>query len=181
MRKYIIPVKNNLEMRSWIEGDTSVLFNLVDENRDMLQEWLLWAPDTKSEADTEKFIIKCIEEYSNKKALQMGLWDGDNLVGSIGLNNIDLVSKKASIGYWLSKNNQSKGAMTKAVSSLIDYGFEILDLNRIELKIAYKNTKSRAVADRLGFKEEGVLRQDEFLNGEYIDYIIYSVLYSEWV
>ena len=164
-----------------MKSDIQELFDLVDANRELLQQWLIWVPETKNEADIENFILKCQKEYSKKTGMQMGLWDGEKLVGTIGLNNIDLVSKKASIGYWLSGNYQGKGAMTNAVKSLVDYGFDTLELNRIELKIANENFKSRAIAKKLGFQEEGILRQDEYLNGEYYDFIIYSVLRGEWV
>jgi ribosomal-protein-serine acetyltransferase len=181
MRQYIIPVDNNLEIRSWIENDASILLDLVDSNREMLEKWLIWVPNTKTREDMASFILKCQKEYDKKAGLQMGLWNQDMLIGTIGLNNIDLVSNKASIGYWLSHDYQGKGAMTKAVKSLIDYGFKTLKLNRIELKIATKNIKSRAIAERIGFHEEGTLRQDEYLNGEYFDYEIYSILRSDLV
>lgn len=176
MRKFIIPVKDNLRIQSWLESDAQKLFDLVDGNREMLQEWLIWVPQIKSEADIEAFIHKCQEEYSKKTGMQMGLWDEEKLVGTIGLINIDLTSNKASIGYWLSSDYQGNGTMTQAVKSLMAYSFDTLDLNRIELKIARKNSKSRSIAERLGFQEEGTLRQDEYLNGEYHDYVIYSFL-----
>lgn len=180
MRNFTIPVKDKLKIQPWLVSDSQELFELVDANREMLQEWLIWVPQTKTQADIEEFILKCQKGYEKKSGMQMGLWDGEKLVGTIGLNNIDLGSKKASIGYWLSGHYQGKGAMTSATKALIDYAFDTLELNRIELKIASKNTKSRAVAERLGFQEEGTLRQDELLNGEYHDYVVYSLLREEY-
>lgn len=179
MRKIIIPIKDNLKIQSWLKADANELFLLVDKNRETLQEWLIWVPQTKTKEDIETFISKCQKEYEVNAGFQMGLWDEDELIGTIGLNNIELTSKKASIGYWLSKNHQGKGTMTKATKALIDYAFDTLDLNRIELKIASKNSKSKSIAERLGFKKEGTLRQDEYLNGEYHDYDIFSFLKSD--
>jgi len=179
MRKIVIPIKDNLKIQSWLETDADELFNLVDRNREILQEWLIWVPQTKTEKDIETFISKCQKEYERKTGFQMGLWDGDELIGTIGLNNLDLESKKASIGYWLSKTHQGKGAMTTATKALIDYAFSVLDLNRIELKIASKNSKSKSIAERLGFKKEGTLRQEEYLSSEYHDYDIFSILRSD--
>jgi ribosomal-protein-serine acetyltransferase len=180
MREFIIPVKDNLKIQSWLKSDTQELFDLVDANREMLQQWLIWVPLTKSKTDIEEFIDKSQKEYSKKNGMQMGLWDQENLIGTIGLNNIDLVNNKASIGYWLSSDYQGKGAMAKAVKSLMAYGFDTLNLNKIELKIAKKNSKSKSIAERLGFQKEGLLRQDEYLNNEYYDYIIYSFLHEDW-
>ena len=179
MRKIIIPIKDGLKIQSWLENDADELFLLVDKNRETLQEWLIWVPQTKTKEDIETFISKCLKEYEQKTGFQMGLWDGDKLIGTIGLNNLDLGSKKASIGYWLSKTHQGKGTMTLATKTLIEYGFDTLDLNRIELKIASKNSKSKSIAERLGFKKEGTLRQDEYLNGKYHDYDIFSFLKSD--
>ncbi len=179
MRKIVIPVNDNLRIQSWLEADADELFNLVDQNREALQEWLIWVPQTKTKEDVDTFIAKCQKEYEKKIGFQMGLWDGDKLIGTVGLNNLDLTSKKASIGYWLSRTHQGKGSMTIATKALINYAFDSLELNRIELKIARKNIKSKSIAERLGFTKEGTLRQDEYLNGEYHDYDIYSLLKSD--
>lgn len=55
-----------------------------------------------------------------------------------------------------------------------------MDLNRIEIKAAVKNFKSQAIPEKLNFKKEGILRQAEFVNNEFIDLFIYSILKNEW-
>ena len=66
--------------------------------------------------------------------------------------------------------------MTACCSTIIDFCFAHLHLNRIELKCGTHNIKSKRVAEKLGFTLEGVLRQAEFLNGSFIDLNIYSLL-----
>jgi ribosomal-protein-serine acetyltransferase len=70
--------------------------------------------------------------------------------------------------------------MTTAVRALIDNGFQDLDLNRIQARVATANYPSLAVCDRLGLKREGVLRQAEWLYDHYVDLTMNSVLRSEW-
>lgn len=70
--------------------------------------------------------------------------------------------------------------MTRALKSLIAYGFKELGLNRIEVRVAVENKKSRALPERLGFTEEGRLREAERLYDHYVDHIIYGLLTEEW-
>ncbi len=102
------------------------------------------------------------------------------MVGVIGFNEFDWRNKIGYIGYWLSKDAQGKGIMTRAARALIDYGFEILDLNRIDIRAAVDNKKSRAIPERLGFNQEGILRQTEWLYDHYVDHVVYGMLANEW-
>ena len=70
--------------------------------------------------------------------------------------------------------------MTAAVKGLVDEGFQQLELNRIQARVAPANYPSQAVCDRLGLKKEGVLRQAEWLYDHYVDLVMNSVLRSEW-
>ena len=63
---------------------------------------------------------------------------------------------------------------------MIDHAFDKLELNRIEIRCAPENTKSRAVAKRLGFQREGLLGQHELLHGHYVDYVVYAILADDW-
>ncbi|MEO6949604.1 MAG: GNAT family protein, partial [Ginsengibacter sp.] len=58
--------------------------------------------------------------------------------------------------------------------------FQKIGLNRIEIKAAVRNLKSQAIPIKLNFKKEGVLRQAEFVNNEFIDLFLYSILKEEW-
>ena len=111
----------------------------------------------------------------------MGIWYEGQWVGSIGFHIWDKIDRKASIGYWLSEDFQGKGIITDSVRALIKYGFEQMNLNRIEVRCAVENTKSRAIPERLGFKNEGTCRQSEWLYDHLVDLVVYSLLAEEWV
>ena len=70
--------------------------------------------------------------------------------------------------------------MSRALKAVIDYGFKELGLNRIEVCVATENEKSRALPERFGFTEEGILRQAEWLYDHYVDHIVYRLLREEW-
>nr|WP_325981510.1 GNAT family protein [Staphylococcus equorum] len=70
--------------------------------------------------------------------------------------------------------------MTKCTKFLIDYCFNEINLNRIEIQTATKNIKSQKIPRKLGFKQEGILREDEKLNGKFVDSYVFSLLKSEY-
>ena len=70
--------------------------------------------------------------------------------------------------------------MTKVAKALTNYAFHHLNLNKVEIRAAVENKKSRSVPERLGFVNEGTIRQAEKLYDHYVDHIVYGVLASEW-
>ncbi len=88
--------------------------------------------------------------------------------------------RRAEIGYWIGKEFEGKGIVTTACREMITYAFQDLRMNRIDLRSMVNNHRSRAVAERLGFKLEGILRQQAILRGEPLDMAMYSLLRDEW-
>ena len=83
------------------------------------------------------------------------------------------------MGYWLAKSQTGRGLMTVAVKALIDEGFQQLELNRIQARVATDNHRSQAVCDRSGPKKEGVLRQAEWLYDHFLDMTLNIVLRTD--
>jgi ribosomal-protein-serine acetyltransferase len=69
---------------------------------------------------------------------------------------------------------------TKSCRALIDYAFDGLKLNRVEIQCGLENIKSRKIAEKLGFREEGVVRQSGWLQNRFVDFVIYGMLTSDW-
>lgn len=89
-------------------------------------------------------------------------------------------NKTAYIGYWLGEDFQGKGIMTKVAKALTDPAFSNLKLNKVEIRAAAENEKSRGIPERLGFVKEGCIRKSEWLYDHYVDSIVYGVLADEW-
>ena len=70
--------------------------------------------------------------------------------------------------------------MTGAVTALVDHAISDWDLNRVEIRASVENAASRAIPERLGFHEEGTLRQAELVDGRYHDTVVYSMLAADW-
>jgi ribosomal-protein-serine acetyltransferase len=101
-------------------------------------------------------------------------------VGVAGFHGVDWTHRNASIGYWLAQDAQGRGTMTEAVRALVDHAFGELELNRVEIRLDVENARSMALAERLGFRREGTLREAMLLAGAFRDDAVYSVLASEW-
>jgi ribosomal-protein-serine acetyltransferase len=102
------------------------------------------------------------------------------IAGCVGLHGISWPNASTSIGYWLAEAHQGRGIMTAAVSAYVEHSFKTWRLHRFELRAAVANDRSRAVAERLGFRLEGVLRDAERVGDHTHDLVVYSILATEW-
>ncbi len=139
-----------------------------------------WLDENKTLEDTKKFIEGGLERFEKESGGAFGIWYKGQLTGCIGLPQLKKDHKKAAIGYWLSEDCQGKGLMTEVVKALVNYLFKDLKLNRVEINCATGNEKSCAIPEKLGFTNEGVIRQAEWLYDHFVDWNKYSILASEW-
>lgn len=177
---FIYDVDEEIRLRMLNTGDAISLFTLTDQSRAYLRQWLPWLDDTVTVNDSQKFIENSFQLYAEQKGVTAGIFYYGQLVGMAGYNNIDWQNKIAYIGYWLGADFQGRGIMTRVVKALVDYAFEQLLLKRVDIRAASENNRSRAIPERLGFIEEGKIRQAEWLYDHFVDHIIYGMLESEW-
>jgi ribosomal-protein-serine acetyltransferase len=93
---------------------------------------------------------------------------------------VDWQNRSTSIGYWLAQGAEGGGTMTQAVSALVDHALREWRLNRVEIRADVENVRSRALAERLGFRQEGTLRQAIRLADGYHDDALYAMLAQDW-
>ena len=105
--------------------------------------------------------------------------DGERALGWINFYNEN--HAVAGLGYILAPEQRGQGLVTEAVDAMLEHGFKTLKLHRIYLDIDPQNERSVAVAERAGFRREGILRQAFFRDGEYLDSVFYAMLYEEWL
>jgi RimJ/RimL family protein N-acetyltransferase len=105
----------------------------------------------------------------------------NELIGDVELNYIDLLNRTSSIRIQISNEKYlSKGYGTEAMKLLIDYGFGVYNLHRIELEVFSYNGRAIKAYEKIGFKHEGIKRESMFYNHEYHDTIIMGLLKSEF-
>lgn len=156
------------------------LYLATDANREHLSAFLPWVKHMQSVSDFKNYLVHCEHLYKQNKEVSFVIFHHGVIAGRVGLHNIDQQHKNASIGYWLTKDAEGNGIIIRSCTTLITYAFQQLGLNRIEIKAAVNNLKSKSIAEKLGFRKEGVQREAEYLNDEFADLAIYSLLRSEW-
>jgi ribosomal-protein-serine acetyltransferase len=177
---FTLKADGGIVVRPFRKHDAQELFALTVANRDSLSEWLTWVPSVATVEDTREYLRSSERSALEHRAFVCGIYVGGPLAGAIELHDIDWVNRHAKIGYWLDEANRGRGIMTRAAHALVEYAFDALDLNRIEIRAAAENRPSRAVAERLDFRLEGILRKRVLLHGEFHDYAVYGALRSEW-
>ena len=177
---FVYEVDEELTLKMMNSMNAERLFELTDRSRDYLKEWLPWLDHTTKVEHSKQFIEQAFQLHADRRALISGIFFRGELVGVISFNQFDWTNRIGYIGYWLGQDYQGKGITTRAVQALIDYGFDVLNLNRIDIRAAVENKASRAIPERLGFKQEGLLRQTEWLYDHYVDHVVYGMLAHEW-
>jgi ribosomal-protein-serine acetyltransferase len=131
--------------------------------------------------DTLAFIHESIEKNKTGEQLTTFIYNGVDFAGSISFVKLNKDLKMGEIGYWLHRDMQQKGMMTKTCQRFIDYAFRTKALNRIEIKVATQNLKSQAIPKRLGFTHEGTLREAFTMYGQFYNLELFSLLRREWI
>ena len=172
-------LSEGVQLRSLTEADVKELYALIEANRSYLAPWMPWAAGQTLDG-TAEFVRKSIKQEADDDGFQVAVVVDGAIAGVLG-HEIDRENRTTTIGYWLAEDQQGRGLMTAAVERLLEHAFDELRLNRVGIEVAPNNRRSRALAERLGFREEGVLREAErFADDDYRDLVLYSMLASEW-
>jgi len=133
--------------------------------------------------------LKATEEqmiwYRELEESETGIWwaicakDGQTFYGAGGFNNLSKQHKKAEIGFWLFPEFWGKGLMQEAFPLICNYGFETLELNRIEGFVESDNINCKKAMEKLNFKHEGTMRDCEVKDGKFLSIDIYSKLKTD--
>jgi RimJ/RimL family protein N-acetyltransferase len=142
--------------------DAAAINAAIVESFAELHEWMPWAATVPSVADTEKHAIETQTHYAERKSygLQVNLRVDGTLIAMTGFHDVDWSVPKLEIGYWLRTAYVGRGYMTEVVNCLTDFVFTVWQLNRVQIKMDNTNLRSWRVAERAGYKLEGILRND---------------------
>jgi RimJ/RimL family protein N-acetyltransferase len=106
--------------------------------------------------------------------------DQPEAVGSVVLFDEDDTAGTGTVAYWVAPENQSEGYCTEATGLLCEYAFAERRLNKLRADVLATNDASRHVLESLGFVEEGLLREEKYVYGEYVDVHRYGLLADDW-
>lgn len=133
--------------------------------------------------DTRRFLKDVFEKYERKEIVVWGLFHKEHskLIGDCGFIKWDASQARAELDYLLSKEYWNQGLMTEAVKEVIRFGFEKMQLNRIQAICELDNIASARVMEKVGMQFEGVLRNYIQHEGKPLDMKMYSIIRKEWI
>jgi ribosomal-protein-serine acetyltransferase len=173
------PLGDGTALRLYEERDTDELYAVVDANRVYLSRWLPWPPG-QTRADTLEFIRRSRRQLNDNQGFQVAIVECGAIVGGIGFHRIDWERRATTIGYWIAEGSQGRGTVTRAAACLIDHAFDVWELERIEIRAAPDNRRSRAIPERLGFHQERVIPNAERLADRIVDHVVYALHTDEY-
>ncbi len=176
----ILPIDEHIKLEVIAPHHAADLLDVVNDNRQYLSRFLPWVGAMQKVSDFERYIQQCEKLVSEKAEMSFVILYHDVLVGRIGIHHINRHNQNGAIGYWLAETAGGKGIMLRCCRTVIDYGFDVLQLKRIEIRAATENVRSKAIPQKLGFTFEGVMRKAELVGDRLYDIAVYSMLWEEW-
>ena len=170
-----------------IEGERVYLSPINIEDAEKYTEWLndleitvnLSMPHKTYTLEQEKEALKTLSQDGYNYAIVNK--EDNKLLGNCGLMNVDLINRIGEVGIFIgNKEFWNKGYGTEAMRLLLDYAFNLLNLNNIELKAYAFNKRAIKCYQKCGFKEIGIRRQAHIIAGEKYDEIYMDILASEF-
>ncbi len=171
-----------------IDGNKIYLSPINIEDADIYVEYLC-NPSISDKLHSTKKVFNLVNE---KEFLNKMLSNGehifsiirkedDKLIGNIGISNIDYIDRTATIGIFIGEDsNQNKGYGSDAIRALLNYGFGVLNLNNIDLKVFDFNERAINCYKKVGFKEYGRRHKAYYVNNEYHDVISMEILKDDF-
>ena len=176
----LILTTGRLTLRPLAASDTASLFAIFSDARVMRY----WSSAPWSSVDkAHEMIAKDAAALAAGEHLRLGMEtvaDG-RLIGHCSLFNFNAQCQRCDIGYGMAFDAWGHGYMLEALTAVLDYGFAELGLNRVEADIDPRNAASAKTLERLGFQNEGFLRERWVVDGEVSDSGIYGLLRRDWL
>jgi RimJ/RimL family protein N-acetyltransferase len=169
-----------LRLRPFTGADADDLFAL-HSNAHVLRYWD--SPPWTDRARAGRFIEKCrqVSEDGSGARVAIDRTSDGAFLGWCGLTKWNPDFRSASLGYCLDDAAWGHGYATEAARALLEWGFDTLDLNRVQAEADTRNAASARVLEKLGFALEGTLREDCVVNGDVSDSWVFGLLRRDWV
>lgn len=171
---------DNYTIRPICIEDASNYYSFVAKNKDRLTKYF---PNTlkanKDISSSTANITERIKLAEQREFFTFVILDNitGHIIGSVFIKNLDWNIPKGEMGYFVDKDYEGKGIITKAASLITDFCFSTLGLNKVFMRIAQDNISSMRVAEKNNFQAEGILRRDfKTSEGKLIDVVYYGIL-----
>ena len=139
---------------------------------------MAWASSSSLENATE-YVRRAEAGWTEWNSWAFVIFFGDEVAGAMGLDRYDELWKLCNLGYWVRTDLAGRGIATEAGRAALDFAFERVGVNRVELTAAVDNVASQRVAEKLGFRREGMKREGTMVDGRGVDCYLYGLLASD--
>jgi RimJ/RimL family protein N-acetyltransferase len=164
----------------WIEErDLDALFRVFSDPR-VMRYWT--TPPWTDRAQAREYLASIRRGFAEQDLFQWGVArrDDDGVVGTCTLFRIEPPHRRAEVGFALGADHWRRGLMSEALGALFDFAFGTLGLHRLEADVDPRNAASIGILTRLGFRQEGLLRERWQVAGEIQDAVFLGLLAPEW-
>ena len=178
-RKRVRIETDRLTLRPPQHGDFREWASLRETSRGFLEPWEpTWASDHLTRRSFTNRVYWAQRSIASGRAVPLFLFQRQGgLVGAITLDNIQRgPSQAATLGYWVGEAHVRNGFMREAVTGVVHYAFQTLDLSRITAGCLPENAASRGLLEKCGFKYEGVAQAYLQIDGRWRNHVLYSML-----
>jgi len=160
--------------------DESMLKNWVSDPRVQL---MYCEPVYSTKEEVKELLTKFITSYEKADYYRWAiiLKDTGECIGQIAYFLVDSKNHFAEIEYCIGRCFQNKGYATEATKAVIQYGFDKINLHKVQICHNSINPSSRKVIEKCGFVYEGALRDFFYMDGKYVDRLYYSILKDEFI
>lgn len=176
-------VTPRLTLRPFRRRDVDDLVSAVKASMPELSQWLPWAHAGYDKGEALRFVRDSAAAWTEGRAFDFAIRfteDDTSHLGNISVWPVSRRERSGEIGYWIRSDMAGKGIATEAAARVAQVGFEELGLHRITLRIAVGNRSSERVAEKLGFVQEGLLRKEVLVRGEWLDHTLWAMLEEEF-
>lgn len=165
--KTLIPLFEELRgprvvVRPYRLEDADALFAAVAESRQHIWPWMPWGDQHQTIDDSRDFILRTQAKWLLREDMTVGFFEAssERYLGGSGLHPRGWDVPAFEIGYWIRASAEGHGYVAETVRLLTDFAFESLGAQRVMIRCDARNTRSAAVAERLGFVREAHLRNE---------------------
>jgi len=168
-----------ISIRSYALSDVPAFFEAARESVAEVYPWLAWCHADYKIADARTWIASQVEAFEKRTEFQFVITgENDRFLGCCGLNHINEAHRLANLGYWVRSSAAGQGVMPKAVRLVAEWAFANTNLERLEIVVAWGNTRSQRVAEKAGAQREGILRSRLYFHDRPHDAVMYSLVRS---
>ena len=164
-------------LRHYEMSDLDALWEAIEVERDRLGEWMPFVRDAKPSMTSERGSSRSRPNHVDSVAEACG--EAPSSSAELDCSRTPSGSF-AEIGYWVRREYEGRGYVTRACRALIGIGFGELGLHRIVIRAGTDNARSRSVPERLGFTYEGIAREEGRGSGGFYDLAVYGCSDREW-